>query len=194
MQAASTESVVNGVEPRGALPMPPTDSGETDSNCGARDALSSKGAGQCVSSVWEGAHRGLLARRALLLCLLLVLVLVDLHLDVRLEQIVLVGDLCGLDLALALRLVARVRDDPVGLALRIERAMGSVSGSADARHRMRRSPPGRASPLETPWPRRSSRRRPTQWKAGWGQGVGRQAHGAEARRSPPGRASPLEIP
>ena len=36
MQAASTESVVNGVEPRGALPMPPTDSGETDSNCGAR--------------------------------------------------------------------------------------------------------------------------------------------------------------
>ena len=51
MQAASTESVVNGVEPRGALPMPPTDSGETDSNCGARDALSSKGAGQCVSSV-----------------------------------------------------------------------------------------------------------------------------------------------
>ena len=56
MQAASTESVVDGVEPRGALPLPPTDSGETDSNCGARDALSSKGAGQCVSSVWEGAH------------------------------------------------------------------------------------------------------------------------------------------
>ena len=25
-------------------------------------------------------------------------------------------------------------------------------------------------------------------QAGWGQGVGRQAHGAEARRSPPGRA------
>ena len=48
MQAASTESVVDGVELRGALPMPPTDSGETDSNCGARDALSSKGAGQCV--------------------------------------------------------------------------------------------------------------------------------------------------
>ena len=167
MQAASTESVVNGVEPRGALPMPPTDSGETDSNCGARDALSSKGAGQCVSSVWEGVHRGLLLGLLLLslLLFLLVLVLVDLRLDVRLdvvEQIVLVGDLRGLDLALALRLVARVRDDPVGLALRIERAMGSVSGSADARHRMRRSPPGRASPLETPWPRRSSRRRPTQ--------------------------------
>ena len=148
MQAASTESVVNGVEPRGALPMPPTDSGETDSNCGARDALSSKGAGQCVSSVWEGVHRGLLLR-ALLLSSLLVLVLAILRLDVRLgvlEQIVLVGDLRGLDLALALRLVARVRDDPVGLALRIERAMGSVSGSADARHRVRRSPPGRAPP------------------------------------------------
>ena len=49
MQAASTEFVVDdGVEPRGALPLPPTDSGETDSNCGARDALSSKGAGQFV--------------------------------------------------------------------------------------------------------------------------------------------------
>ena len=126
MQAASTESVVDGVEPRGGLPMPPTDSGETDSNCGARNALSSKGAGQCVSSVWEGVHRGLLLR-ALLLSRLLVLVLVDLRLDVRLdvlEQIVLVGDLRGLDLALALRLVARVRDNPVGLALRIERAWG----------------------------------------------------------------------
>ena len=127
MQAASTESVVDGVEPRGGLPMPPTDSGETDSNCGARNALSSKGAGQCVSSVWEGAHRGLLARRALLLCLFLVLVLVGLRLDFRLdvvEQIVLVGDLRGRDLALALCLVARGRDDPVGLALRIERAWG----------------------------------------------------------------------
>ena len=140
--------MVSGVEPRGALPLPPTDSGETDSNCGARDALSSNGAGQCVSSVWEGVHRGLLGL-LLLALFLLVLVLVDLRLDVRLdvvEQIVLVGDLRGLDLALALRLVARVRDDPVGLALRIERAMGSVSGPADARHRMRRSPPGRASP------------------------------------------------
>ena len=38
MQAASTESVVDGVKPRGGLPMPPTDSGETDSNCGARAA------------------------------------------------------------------------------------------------------------------------------------------------------------
>ena len=127
MQAASTESVVDGVEPRGGLPMPPTDSGETDSNCGARNALSSKGAGQCVSSVWEGVHRGLLLR-ALLLSSLLVLVLANLRLDVRLgvlEQIVLVGDpLRGLDLALALRLVARVRDNPVGLALRIERAWG----------------------------------------------------------------------
>ena len=138
-----------------------------------RDVKQRRGA-VCVS--WEGVHRGLLLR-ALLLSLLLVLFLVDLRLDVRLdvvEQIVLVGDLRGLDLARALRLFARVRDvDPVGLALRIERAMGSVSGSADVRHRMRRSPPGRASPLETPWPRRSSRRRPTQWKAGWGQGVGR---------------------
>ena len=159
MQAASTESVVNGVEPRGALPMPPTDSGETDSNCGARDALSSKGAGQCVSSVWEGVHRGLLLLSLLLALLVLVLVLVDLRLDVRLdvvEQIVLVGDLRGRDIALALGLVARGRDDPVGLALRIKRGTGSVSGPADARHRMRRSP------LETPWPRRSSRRRPTQ--------------------------------
>ena len=137
MQAASTESVVDGVEPQGALPLPPTDSGETDSNCGARDALSSKGAGQCVSSVWEGVHRGLLLR-ALLLSSLLVLVLAILRLDVRLgvlEQIVLVGDLRGLDLALALRLVARVRDNPVGLALRIERAWGQSVG--DARHRMR---------------------------------------------------------
>jgi len=31
-QAASTEFVADGVEPRGALPLPPTDSGETDSN------------------------------------------------------------------------------------------------------------------------------------------------------------------
>ena len=75
MRAASTESVVDGVELRGALPMPPTDSGETDSNCGARDALSSKGAGQCVSSVWEGVHRGLL-----LLFSLLVLVLANFRL------------------------------------------------------------------------------------------------------------------
>mmetsp|Transcript_25529 Transcript_25529/g.76054 ORF Transcript_25529/g.76054 Transcript_25529/m.76054 type:complete len:490 (+) Transcript_25529:2696-4165(+) len=62
--------------------------------------------------------RGLLARlRALLLCLLLVLVLVDLRHDVRLdvvEQTVLVGDFRGRDLALALRLLARVRGDPVG--------------------------------------------------------------------------------
>ena len=29
---------------------------------------------------------------------------------------------------------------------------------------------------------------PYAMKAGWGQSVGRQAHGAEARRSPPGRA------
>ena len=48
MQAASAESVVDGVEPRGALPMPPTDSGETDSPCGARDALSSKRGAVCV--------------------------------------------------------------------------------------------------------------------------------------------------
>ena len=47
MQAASAESVVDGVEPRGALPMPPTDSGETDSPCGARDALSSKRGAVC---------------------------------------------------------------------------------------------------------------------------------------------------
>ena len=126
MQAASTESVVDdGVEPRGALPLPPTDSGETDSNCGARDALSSKEARGSLC-VWEGVHRGILLR-ALLLSRLLVLVLVDLRLYVRLdvlEQIVLVGDLRGLDLALALRPVARVRDNPVGLALRIERAWG----------------------------------------------------------------------
>ena len=29
---------------------------------------------------------------------------------------------------------------------------------------------------------------PYAMKAGWGKGVGRRAHGAEARRSPPGRA------
>ena len=154
MQAASTECVVDGVEPRGALPLPPTDSGETDSNCGTRDALSSKGAGQCVSSVWEGVHRGLLLR-SLLLSLLLILVLVDLRLDVRLdvvEQIVLGGDLRGLDLARALRLFARVRDvDPVGLALRIERGTGSGSGLADAgAQNVRRSPPRQAPPPETP--------------------------------------------
>ena len=167
MQAASTESVVDGVELRGALPLPPTDSGETDSNCGARDALSSKGAGQCVSSVWEGVHRGLLLR-SLLLSLLLVLVLVDLRLDVRLdvvEQIVLVGDLRGLDLALALRLVARGRDGPVGVALRNERRNGVREWvrRRTAQNDARSSPPGRASHTpETPWSRRSSRRRPTQ--------------------------------
>ena len=54
MQAASAESVVDGVEPRGALPMPPTDSGEKDSPCGARDALSSKRGAVCVCE--ERAH------------------------------------------------------------------------------------------------------------------------------------------
>ena len=56
MQAASTESVVNGVEPRGALPLPPTDSGETDSNCGRRARRAVKQRRGSVS-VWEGAHR-----------------------------------------------------------------------------------------------------------------------------------------
>ena len=46
--------------------MPPTDSGETDSHCGARDVWSRKRGAVCVCE--EGAHRGPLARlRALLL-------------------------------------------------------------------------------------------------------------------------------
>ena len=51
MQAASAESVVDGVEPRGALPMSPTDSGETDSPCRARAPRATRcqvNAGQCV--------------------------------------------------------------------------------------------------------------------------------------------------
>ena len=59
MQAASTESVVNGVEPRGALPMPPTDSGETDSNCGAREgrAVKQRRGAVCVVCVGGRAPR-----------------------------------------------------------------------------------------------------------------------------------------
>ena len=68
------------------------------------------------------------------------------------------------------------RDVPVGVDLRVERGMGSQSGSADAgAHNARHSPPGRrASPPETPWSRRSSRRRPTHHAGRMKEWVGRR--------------------
>ena len=191
MQAASTESVVDdGVEPRGALPLPPTDSGETDSNCGARDAMSSKGAGQFVcrgractedsfsapfsfpffssssSSISALTFVSTSSSRSYLLE-----TFVDLTSPVRsvflreFETSIqsgspyasnarwgqsvgpqTYGTECGARRRVGLLLWKLLgRDGPAVVALRVERGMGSQSGSAGAgAHNARRSPPGRA--------------------------------------------------
>ena len=177
MQSASAESVVDGVEPRGALPMPPTD-------CQAN-------AGQCVS-VWRSRTEDSLPDSAPFSVPFfssssssisaLTFVSTSSSRSYLLETFV---DLTSPLRSVLLRELETIQSGSPyapnardGVSQRARRRTAQNAAlAAGAGFTFGNSLADTVQPSS-----------PYAMKAGWGQGVGRQAHGAEARRSPPGRA------